>query len=165
MYTIARPLLSEKTYNNAITSFQEKLREFVRHKSDASYDQSLLHGVLSILVILENVLESKTLARELLSGPASAGIATDVFEAVYVTPMEDQNHLKMIIHAASTVWRMIALSAADTELSVTTRDPHMHKSNLWRSTAAGDEDYRALLISPVLSHVKKTITDVSRSDR
>ncbi|KAI8147972.1 hypothetical protein BJV82DRAFT_594115 [Fennellomyces sp. T-0311] len=154
-------LFSEQTYKAVVTSFQKKLSEFVQHKPGTSYDQPLLDGVLSVMVILENVLENRSLAREFLSSDASAGIPSDVFETIYVAPVESQDRLKMIIHAASTVWRMIATSATDEETSTL-------KSDLWREVAAGpgvdNKSYRSNLFMPVLSHVKRTITDVTRSE-
>ena len=108
-------------------------------------DQTSLNSVLSVLVILENIFRTTDLTYKLLNHKASQGITTEVFEAMYIGLQgEEENDVyKTITRAASTVWSMISTSASTSE----------------------DDSYRSLLFEPVLSHVKDSITDVTRAAR
>ncbi|KAG2223860.1 hypothetical protein INT45_012733, partial [Circinella minor] len=144
IFQIAHPLLSEQTFNSVCSSLQKKLQEFLKQKP-SDVDRGLLNGVLSILVILENIFETTDLTYKLLSNKASQGIATEIFEAMYFDlegEGEEKDICKTITRAASTVWSMISTSVSNSE----------------------DDSYRSHLFEPVLLHVKDSITDVTRAE-
>ena len=117
----------------------------MKQKSSTA-DRASLNGVLSVLVILENIFETTDLTYKLLNNKTSQGITTEVFEAMYIELQgegEENDIYKTITRAASTVWSMISTSASTSE----------------------DDSYRSLLFEPVLSHVKDSITDVTRAAR
>ncbi|KAI9491003.1 hypothetical protein BDB00DRAFT_940644 [Zychaea mexicana] len=138
---LTHPLFSEKACSIVLASFHKKLHEFLEQKS-ATKDETLLKSTLSVMVILENIMENTQSACKLLDHKAAQGIATEVFESMFVDVTdESQERLKMITHAASTVWDMICTS-----------------------TAEEDDAYRSRLFQPVLLHIKDSITDVTRSE-
>ncbi|KAI9263195.1 hypothetical protein BDA99DRAFT_559751 [Phascolomyces articulosus] len=138
---LLNPLFSEQTFNNVLVSFHKKLQQFL--KLTKSADKVILGTALSILVILENILENRETACKLLDNKAFHGITTEVFEMMYINAEdgEDVDCRKIIARAASTVWNMISTS-----------------------TANKDESYRSRLFKPILLHLKDSITDVTRSE-